>query len=84
MTQWLLKIGSKDIRNIIAVMVVIGAFVLAYFFMIKEIPKENRDIVMVVAGSIFGGALQGVLGYYFGSSKVEGDKAKSDNEGGKP
>jgi predicted permease len=73
------KITSKDIRNIIAVMVVIGCFVMVYLFMAKEIPQPNRDLVMVVAGAIVGN-LKDVTGYFFGSSKNESDKAKKEGE----
>jgi len=73
------KITSKDIRNIIAVMIVVGCFVLMYIFMIKEIPQINRDLVMVAAGAIMSN-LKDVTSYFFGSSKNEADKAKKEGE----
>lgn len=77
MTEFLRKISSKDIRNIIAVMIVGGCFLLMYIFMIKEIPQVNRDLVMVAAGAIMSN-LKDVTGYFFGSSKNEADKAKKE------
>lgn len=71
------KITSKDIRNIIAVMIVIGCFALMYIFIAKEIPTVNRDLVMVAAGAIMG-VLKDVTSYFFGSSKNEADKAKQE------
>jgi hypothetical protein len=79
MTELLKKITSKDIRNIIAVMIVTGCFLLMYIFMIKEIPQINRDLIMVAAGYIYAN-LKDVTGYYFGSSKNEADKAKKEGE----
>lgn len=73
------KITSKDIRNIIAVMFVVGCFVMIYLFMIRDIPGANRDLLMVVAGAIVSN-LKDITGYFFGSSKNEADKAKKEAE----
>lgn len=80
MTEFLRKITSKDIRNILAVIIVIGCFVLLYIMQIKDIPVGNKDVVLTAVGFVFGGALAGVVGYYFGSSKSETDKAKKEGE----
>lgn len=79
MTEFLHKISSKDIRNIIAVMFVVGSFVMIYLFMIRDIPGANRDLLMVVAGAIVSN-LKDVTSYFFGSSKNEADKAKKETE----
>jgi hypothetical protein len=73
------KITSKDIRNIIAVLIVFGTFILMYIFMIKEMPNGNRDLVLVTAGGIIT-VLKDVTSYFFGSSKNEADKAKKEGE----
>jgi dolichol kinase len=80
MTEFLKKITSKDIRNVLGVIVVIGCFILLYMMQIKEIPAANKDVVLTAVGFVFGGALAGVVGYYFGSSKNEADKAKKEGE----
>jgi hypothetical protein len=49
-----------------------------YIMQIKPIPAENKDIVNIVAGFMFGGALAGVIGFYFGSTKT--DKKSDDAE----
>jgi predicted permease len=79
MTEFLKKITSKDIRNIIAILIVFGCFILVYLFMIKEIPQPNRDLVMVVAGAIVGN-LKDVTSYFFGASKTESDRVKKEAE----
>jgi CDP-diglyceride synthetase len=79
MTELIKKVTSKDIRNIIAVLIVFGTFILMYIFMIKEMPNGNRDLVLVTAGGIIA-VLKDVTSYFFGSSKNEDDKAKKEGE----
>lgn len=74
------KISSKDIRNILAVIITLGSFILLYFLLVKEIPKENRDVVIGAVGYVLGGAFAGVIGYYFGSSKTDTDKTKNEKD----
>lgn len=71
MPEWLKRLTKTDIRNSLAIMIVVGCFVLMYILQVKPIPEENHDIVNIVAGFIFGGALAGVVGYYFGSTKID-------------
>jgi len=71
MPEWLKRLTKTDIRNSLAIMIVVGCFVLMYILQVKPIPEENHDIVNIVAGFIFGGALAGVVGYYFGSTKTD-------------
>lgn len=73
MTEFLRKISITDIRNILAVIIVVGSFVLLYLMMIKEIPVPNKDIVLTAVGFIFGSLTTGVAGYYFGASKRASD-----------
>lgn len=78
MTAWFKKIGSADIRNIIAVISVIGCFVLLYLLIIKPIPTGNNDVLNVAIGFVFGGLLGGVSGFYFGASKEKDKKGEQD------
>lgn len=70
MTEFFKKITSGDIRNILAVITTFGCFSLLYLLIYKEIPVANKDIINVVVGFVFGSAMTGVFGYYFGSSKA--------------
>ncbi len=63
------KIGTTEIRNIIAVIAVIGAFILLYLMIIKPIPSENKDTLNIAIGFVFGGLIGGVSGFFFGASK---------------
>ena len=58
--------------------VVIGCFLLMYLLQVKPIPEQNHDLVLTAGGFIFGGALAGVIGYYFGATKTD---KKQDGEG---
>ena len=78
MTEFFKKISKSDIRNIIAIISVLGAFVMLYLIIIKPIPAENKDTVNILAGAVIGGLIGGVNGYYFGASK--GDSIKKDDE----
>lgn len=68
------RITKSDIRNIIAIISVVGAFVMMYLMIIKPIPAENRDTVNIAVGVVLGGLIGGVNGYYFGASKTDSKK----------
>ena len=63
------KIGTTEIRNILAVISVIGSFMVLYFLIIKPIPGENKETVNLALGFTLGSLVAGVNGYYFGASK---------------
>jgi hypothetical protein len=70
MKQFLETFSKTEIANILAVIIVVGVFVLMYLLIVKEIPVGNKDIVMTAVGFVFGGALAGVTGYFYGASKT--------------
>ena len=78
MPEWLKRITKTDIRNILAIIIVIGSFLLLYLLQVRPIPEQNHDLVLTAGGFIFGGALAGVVGFYFGATKS--DKKRSDAE----
>ena len=67
----------NNIRSIIALVVVLCAFAFLFLLVTKTMPEGNKDILQLSAGLVLA-ALSGVIGYYFGSSKNESDKAKTD------
>jgi hypothetical protein len=71
MPEWLKRLTKADIRNSLAIIIVLGCFGLMYLLQVKAIPEQNHDIVNIVAGFIFGGALAGVVGFYFGATKTD-------------
>lgn len=78
MPEWLRRLTKTDIRNSLAIIIVLGCFGLVYLLQIKPIPAENHDIVNIVAGFIYGGALAGVIGFYFGSTKTDKNTKHED------
>ena len=78
MPEWLKRLSKTDIRNSLAIIIVLGCFGLVYLLQVKAIPQENHDIVNIVAGFIYGGALAGVIGFYFGSTKTD-KQSKNDD-----
>jgi hypothetical protein len=69
--EWLKRLTKTDIRNSLAIIIVIGSFLLLYLLQVKPIPEQNHDLVLTAGGFIFGGALAGVIGFYFGSTKID-------------
>lgn len=63
------KIGVAEIRNIIAIISVVGAFIMLYLLIMKPIPAENKDTLNIAVGVVLGGLIGGVNGYFFGASK---------------
>jgi hypothetical protein len=78
MPEWLKRLTKTDIRNSLAIIIVLGCFGLVYLLQVKAIPQENHDIVNIVAGFIYGGALAGVVGFYFGSTKQDKNHKNED------
>ena len=78
MPEWLKRLTKTDIRNSLAIIIVIGSFLVLYLLQVKPIPEQNHDLVLTAGGFIFGGALAGVIGVYFGSTKTD---KKNDSEG---
>ncbi len=71
MKDFFSKISSTEIRNVLAIITTLGCFILLYLLIIKPIPVQNKDVLNVAVGFVFGGALGGVMGFFFGSSKQD-------------
>lgn len=78
MKQIGLWFSKGSIRNILAIIITLGCFILLYVMVLKPIPVENKDPLNIALGFVFGGALAGVVGYFFGSSKNETDAKKEE------
>lgn len=79
MTEFLKKVSKSDIRNILAVIAVIGSFIVLYMLIVTPIPAANKDTVNLALGFVLGGLVGGVSGFYFGASK--GDTKEKDADG---
>jgi len=74
-----LEVFVKNIRSILAMLVVVGGFVFLFFLLYKPMPIENKDAVMLSSGIVLG-VVVSVASYYFGSSKDKSDVDKADSE----
>lgn len=71
MSEFFKRLTKADIRNVLSVIIVLGCFTLLGVMQLNPIPVENKDIVLTAIGFVFGGALAGVVGYYFGGNKTD-------------
>lgn len=79
---WFKRISQSEIRNILACIIVLGCFILLYLMIVKAIPEGNKDTVNIAVGFVFGGAMAGVIGYYYGAAKSSSqvkDEKKEEN-----
>jgi uncharacterized membrane protein YqiK len=66
----------KNMRGIIALVVVIFACVFLFTVVRVYIPAANQNIAMFCAGMI-SASMQQIISYYFGSSKDKSDQEKA-------
>ena len=71
MKNLLSKIGTAEIRNILAVIIILGAITVLVLMIFKPIPAENKDTVNLTVGFVLGSGVGAVCGYYFGASKKD-------------
>lgn len=77
MKKFWADLSKTEIRNIIAVVYVIMVLAYVYVLAFKPVPPQNKDLVNVLGGVVIGGVTI-ILSFYFGSSKNESDKTKTD------
>lgn len=67
----------KNMRGVVAVMVVNGTIIFDFFLFFWPIPEANKEVVYTAAGGL-NTLSAGIIAYYFGSSKDKSDQEKSD------
>lgn len=73
------ELFAKNVRSIIAFLVVIFGFSFLFLLLKYKIPDGNETVLNVSTGLVLA-ALGGVISYYFGSSKDKSDVDKADSE----
>lgn len=68
---------ARNVRSIIAMIVVVGGFAFLFTLTQVKIPDGNETVLNVASGLVLA-AMTGVIAYYFGSSKDKSDTDKSD------
>lgn len=74
------NLSKQSIRNILAVMSVLGIFGLLFLLCFVPIPKGNEAILHILIAEAVGVGFVGVYNYFYGASKNESDRQKSERE----
>lgn len=74
MTSLIRKLGKAEIRNLLAVLSLLGCLTLIGLLQVHPVPEQNKDILNIAIGFLFGSCLSPVFQFFFGSSKTETDK----------
>lgn len=68
---------QKEIKELfmytLAIIIIVGVFILVGILITHEIPKENKDLLNIVVGGYVTLTTM-VVSYFFGSSKGSADK----------
>lgn len=75
--DFLKKIGTTEVRVVIAVMLTMGILIIAYMLMTSQVPDRNKDVAYTFLGGL-SVAYQNVLSFYFGASKAYADQMKKE------
>lgn len=70
-----MKTAKEVFMYSLAAIITIGYFVLIGFILTKIIPPENKDMALMLFGTLTSGVGL-VWGYFFGSSKGSADKTE--------
>jgi len=76
MKQFFQSLREQDIRNVLALIIILGTFAIQVMILRSNIPEKNHDIAVTTVVMTL--SMQaGVIAYYFGASKV--DRKKTDS-----
>lgn len=71
-------IKRMETRTWLALITLVGCLVLIGLMQFHEVPANNKDILNIALGFLFGSCLSPVFQFFFGSSKTESDKSKKE------
>lgn len=65
---------TKEIyMYILGAMIILGIFTITTFFLYKEMPPANKDIMLMLVGAMLA-KFSDIVAYFFGSSKGSSEK----------
>lgn len=70
MKQFFQSLREQDIRNVLALIIIVGTFVIQIMILKSNIPEKNHDIAIATVAMTLG-MQAGVIAYYFGASKTD-------------
>lgn len=76
MKKLLEKLGKSEVRTVLAFMTLVFCFFIIVMMQFHPIPKENKDMLNIAIGFMFGSCLAPVYQFFFGTSKNEADKTE--------
>lgn len=65
---------KMDIRSALGLLTILFSFSALFVLMFHPIPKENTHLVDTSIGFLLGGAVTGVMGYFFSESMKDKEK----------
>jgi hypothetical protein len=68
-----MKNAKELYMYILGALIVLGIFTITWFFLYKEMPGANKDIMLMLVGAMLS-QFANVVSYFFGSSKGSADK----------
>lgn len=68
-----MKTAKEIYMYCLGALIVLGVFILTWFFLYKEMPPSNKDIMLMLIGAMLA-KFSDVVAYFFGSSKGSQDK----------
>jgi phosphotransferase system glucose/maltose/N-acetylglucosamine-specific IIC component len=74
------RLGKTEIRNLLAVCSLLGCLTLIGLMQVHPVPEQNKDILNIAIGFLFGSCLSPVFQFFFGASKTENDKNHKPHE----
>lgn len=75
MKQWFAKLGTTDIRHLLAIVWCVCSWITTIILIFHPVPKENEAVVYLAIGNQLASTAL-VLGYFFGASKRQTDNDK--------
>lgn len=71
MKEVIQSITKSDFRHIVTFIYLVLCLSFIYVLAFAKVPPDNKDLVNVLGGSVFGG-LGIIISFWFGASKKEG------------
>lgn len=76
---WFERVSKSDVRTVLAFITLFGCLTLVGVMQVHPIPAQNKDMLNIALGFLFGSCLSPVFQFFFGSSKKEADKNNKEN-----
>jgi len=77
MKRFIASLKEAEIRNVLAILVILLSFAVQVLIIVRPMPAQNHDIIITTVVLTLG--LQGsIIAYFFGASKIDRKKGELD------